>query len=422
MKYILLTLSTLILSLIIIQPVTAYSTPCNGLNASLGYRPFANTSGGMSAPNAHISIGCYWQGGTLYTKYSQGVATVFLWNITNYTKSYNEGSENYQQDSQCVNYLSFGTPVPAGNYTINLYAQGPYANASCAPTYVLLDSYPLSPTTATTTIPTTQSTSISTSVSTSISTTTLSTSSSTSTSTAQTTSIPTTTVVFKPVPGLSEYYITDAQAARLFGTSEFSYNATAGLNAAGINYSSLATKYNINSAEGVLIQNYSKGIDALEFVINSTEAETIYNFFINYTTLNALPEMSPTTYGYGKSNGSSQGVNYTIGVISPTGANTYTIIAWKKDKVLLFIDTGVSASQSPTGLATTLNTTLLTNILVNDIAQLPPTTSSTTVNTTTTTPTTTVVLSNQTASNSSNLISNIWNTVTNFFSNLFKGI
>ena len=184
----------LVVFLIGIQTVTAYSTSCVGLNASLGYTPFANTSGGIVAPNARLSIGCYWPGGTLYTRYSQGVATVFLWNITNITNGGNEGSESYGQNSQCTNYLYFGTPVPTGNYTINLYAQGPYANASCAPTYVLLSSYSLFPTTVTTTIPTTQSTSISTSVSTSVSTTSSTTSSSTSTSTAQTTSLPTTTV------------------------------------------------------------------------------------------------------------------------------------------------------------------------------------------------------------------------------------
>ena len=124
--------------------------------------------------------------------------------------------------------------------------------------------------------------------------------------------------------------------------------------------------------------------------------------------------MSPTTYGYGQSSGSSQGVNYTIAVTSPTGANTYEIVAWKGDKVVSFVDMGLTA-QSRTGSATTLNTTLLINTIVADIAQLPPTTSSTT-HATTTMQTTTVQSS--TGSSQLNILQQIWSAITNFFSHL----
>ena len=103
MKFASITLFVALFVLVVgIHTVTAYSTSCVGLNASLGYKPFANTSGGISAPNARLSIGCYWPGGTLYTRYSQGVAAVFLWNITNVTKGYNEGSETINRTASAL--------------------------------------------------------------------------------------------------------------------------------------------------------------------------------------------------------------------------------------------------------------------------------------------------------------------------------
>jgi hypothetical protein len=165
-------------------------------------------------------------------------------------------------------------------------------------------------------------------------------------------------------------------ARSYYGIGQGTYNMTPSLTVQGISYEGQTLQsegFTFTGGSTVIIGNYSKDVSVFEYVVQTGEAQSIFNedlsTYMSYNYSNrAIPIANLTVTNITRLNGTRNGVAYVLSIVSySNGGKFYQFSGWKGNTYIYFEDHGEQNSGLAGWKPEYINTTSLVDIITNDV-------------------------------------------------------